>query len=132
MDQITIAQQPRYQRALQHMAAHGPASYLDLEYKLGIFGMHRVVTYLQQHQMIVGLPKTSRGVPRKYEITQRGRRAIGLESIDPAQPKRIAVTERPMWTPNPALPSRPGAMQAYTIPSLAGRVPAHLAQGGAA
>lgn len=123
----TIAQQPRYQRALQHMAEHGPASYLDLEYRLGISGMHRVVGYLQQHQMVIGLPKTTRGVPRKYEITPIGRRAIGQHApIASAPPTRTRLTDLPAWVPGPSGPSRPGSMAAYSIPSLAGRVPAHL------
>ena len=123
----TIAQQPRYQRALQHMAEHGPASYLDLEYRLGISGMHRVVSYLQQHQMIIGLPKKERGVPRKYEITKLGRRAVGQDDASTSTPPtRTRLTDLPAWVPGPDAPSRPGAMAAYSIPSLAGRVPAHL------
>lgn len=124
---LLIIKQPRYQRALNHLAEHGPASYLDLEYRLGILGMHLVVAYLQRKKLITGMPKEARGIPRKYEITPLGRCAIAGAVFQGEQHKRISVKDREVWIPRPAEPSRAGAMRAYSIPSLAGQVPAHIA-----
>lgn len=122
---ITVAQQPRYQHALKSLAHEGPASYIDLERRLGMPGMHRVVGYLQQHNMAIGLKKTARGEPRKYQITALGREAIG-QAVQPDLVQRPSLYQRPTWTPGPIMPARHGSMAAFSIPSLAGRVPAHL------
>lgn len=121
---ITIAQQPRYQAALNSLDSHGPSTYIELEYRLSATGMHRVVNYLQQAGMIKGQPKKAANL-RVYEITDLGRKAIG-HTIQPSPPMRPLVTERPTWEPSASSPIRAGAMAAYAIPSLNGRTPAHL------
>lgn len=126
-----IAQLPQYQRALNFIASHGPSSYLDIESRLGVSGMHRVFGYLQQNRMILGLRKIHRCELRKYQITALGLEAIGkgpkVERSTPVVKNRIS--KRGVLVASDAMPARAGSMAAYSIPSLGGRLPPHVASG---
>jgi len=125
---MTLAQHPRHQAALKCLAEHGPASYLDLEYRLNTTGMHRVTAYLKQNNFVASIKKSTRLELQRYEITDLGRKAIGLLVAEKPAVHVPRLSDRPMLVTAPDTPARAGAMAAYKIQSLGGRTPAHLAR----
>lgn len=112
----------RHQKVLKCIEQHGPQTYLEIEMKLNVSGVHHVVNYLQKRDLIVGQPKKS-GRLRVYEITAGGRTAIGIGTVEaPEAPKAKEQRQLPggklEWSF--LAPSRPGAMDAFKIKSLSG------------
>ena len=105
-------------RAVLYSLHHaGPATYLDLELRLSRPNLHRVVNYLQKNDFIVGQPK-KRDRLRVYEISVNGLKAMGLSEDEPqAKPALITVYHRPVYVPPAPILMRPGAMDAFMIPS---------------
>lgn len=97
----------------------GPATYLDLERRLSRPKLHYVVNYLQKAAFIVGQPK-KRDRLRVYEITTLGLKAMGLIEDEPQpnpKPALVPVYHRPVYVPPAPILMRPGAMDAFMIPS---------------
>lgn len=107
------AQADAHQAVLHQLHAVGPATYLDLEYRLNRPGLDRVVKYLRQNDFIQGQPKKA-GRLRVYEITDTGRKAIGL--LDNL-PEPTSMHRRPDYVPPAPGYTRPGALDAFMIPS---------------
>jgi hypothetical protein len=94
---------------LNALHLNGPQDYLALERLLGMAGLHRIVNYMQQQSMIVGLPKKAREL-RKYRLTNEGLARIG----------KITVQKQFIYEPlvfKEFVPVRPGAMDAMQIKS---------------
>jgi hypothetical protein len=101
--------------SVKHMAVlnalhlNGPQDYLALERILGMAGLHRLTNYMQQQNLIAGLPKKA-GELRKYKLTQEGLSRIG----------QMAITTKRVYEPlvyKEFTPTRPGAMDAISIKS---------------
>jgi secreted Zn-dependent insulinase-like peptidase len=94
---------------LNALHLNGPQDYLALERLLGMSGLHRLVNYLQQQGLIVGLPKKAREL-RQYRLTNEGMARIG----------KITVQKQFIYEPlvfKEFMPVRPGAMDAMQIKS---------------
>ena len=99
----------KHMAVLNALHLNGPQDYLALERILGMAGLHRIVNYLQQQHMIVGLPKKAKELS-PYKLTQEGMRRIGQATITTG------------WVYEPLVykeftPTRPGAMNAMAIKS---------------
>ena len=109
----------RHQKVLQCIEQHGPQTYLEIEMKLNVSGVHHVVNYLQKRELIVGQPKKS-GRLRVYEITAGGRFAIGIGTVEAPKAKEQRQLPGGKLEWSFLAPSRPGAMDAFKIKSLSG------------
>jgi hypothetical protein len=108
-----LGQSEVHQSVLYSLHHFGPANYLELELRLRKPGLYKVVIYLQQSQLIQGQAK-KRDRLRVYEITDAGKKAIGVLNNVP-QPR--STQRRPDYVPPAQSYMRPGAMDAFMIPS---------------
>jgi DNA-binding PadR family transcriptional regulator len=113
MTKRKVAGNDRHKKVLECLEEHGPQTYLEVEFKLGVSGVHRIINYLQQHMLIVGQPK-KRGLLRVYQITDSGKAVIGRESSTQEAP----AYQKLDWVM--PTPTRPGAMDAFKLKSLNG------------
>lgn len=112
MTDNTIAQSANHQAVLHNLYTFGPATYVELELRIGRSGMRRSINYLQQKCMIFGQPE-KKGLLRVYEITRTGKHAIGIDRPEP----RTSVYKVAPYVPAVFTPARAGAMKAFAIPS---------------
>lgn len=106
-----LAQSINHQAVLHSLHASGPATYLELELRIGRAGMHRNVNYLQQLGFIKGQPK-KRGLLRVYEITKAGMEAVGIDMPEAKTPGFKVTPYIPAY-----VPVRAGSMRAFSLPS---------------
>lgn len=101
---------------LNLISERGSLNYLEIEHALGIAqGLHRIHK-LREQGYIQAVPK-DRGQLKRYSLTRQGAEVIGLHLQEQANLARPSVMDLPRYTPPAFVCARPGAMQAFSLPS---------------
>ncbi|MEN9885456.1 MAG: hypothetical protein RL758_34 [Pseudomonadota bacterium] len=100
---------------LNLMHKRGSMNYLEIERGLGIANALNRISHLRADGYIKALPK-ERGQLKRYVLTAAGASVIG-QHLQEQQSLSRSVMTFPVWTPPAFSCPRPGAMQAFLLPS---------------
>lgn len=106
---------PKSLAVLHHLAKHGDKNRLELERELGMAQLADHIGKLRRGSHIVSLAKKP-GELVRYKITNSGRGAIGAHIQRQESLRYRPLHELPVYVPKESH-VRPGAMDAYQIPS---------------
>lgn len=104
---------PQTLAALQFIEKNGSADYLEIERHIAPGALARI-SALRQEGYIEALPK-ERGQLKRYAVTPAGAKL--LRSRVTAPTKRLTAFTMPVWVPPAHHIVRPGALDAFAIPS---------------
>lgn len=104
---------PQTLASLSFIAKQGSADYLEIERHIAPGARARISALLQEGY-IKALPK-ARGQLKRYAVTQAGSKLIRSEVTAPT--KRLSALTMPVWVPPAHHIARPGALDAFAIPS---------------
>ena len=107
---------PKSLSVLHHLAKHGDKNRLELERELGMAQLSDHISKLRRGGHISSLAK-ERGELMRYQITSSGRGVIGAHVQRQESLRYRPLHELPPYVPPAEFTARPGAMDAYRLPS---------------
>lgn len=107
---------PKTLAVLNHLARKGHKSRFELERELGLAQLAMNINKLLRGGYVKPLPK-QRGELVRYEITTAGAGVVGAHIQRQESLRYRPISEMPLYVPASQMSLRPGAMDAFALPS---------------